>query len=58
MLIAVQDASSGHMTDAAYHALKEFGARNPLKGKLRNSYALLGWSGYGVLDAVTQVTMK
>ena len=54
-MIAVQDASHGQMSDGAYEALELFGATNPLKYKLRNSYALLGYSGPGKLDAVTQV---
>ena len=54
-MIAVQDASSEQMSDGAYDALGSFGAINPLKYKFRNSYALLGYSGPGELDAVTQV---
>lgn len=57
VLVAIQDSAGGQMSDAAYNALKKFGARNQLKYKFRNSYALLGWSGQGVLDAVTQVIM-
>ena len=43
------------MTKAAYDALKKFGATNQLRNKFRNSYALLGYSGPGELDAVAQV---
>ena len=43
------------MTKAAYDALKKFGAKNQLRNIFRNSYALLGYSGPGEVDAVTQV---
>ena len=43
------------MSNKAYDAFTRFGAEDQLRYKLRNSYALLGWSGYGSLDAVTQV---
>lgn len=55
VLVAIGDSAGNRMSDAAYNALIKFGARNQLKYKFRNSYALLGWSGPGVLDAVSQV---
>ena len=55
MLVAIQDEASFKMSDTAYDALKRFGAANQLRKKFRSSYALLGWSGYGQLSAVTQV---
>ena len=50
MLIANQDA----FDYAIYTALTKFGAVNPIKD-FRSSFALLGYSGPGELDAVTQV---
>ena len=55
VLIAIKDEGSAKMTDEAYNSLKEFGANSPLNKNFRGSYALLGWSGPGTLDAVTQV---
>ena len=55
VLVAIQDSAGARMSNTAYEALKMFGARNQLMYKYRNSYALLGWSGPGVLDAVSQV---
>ena len=57
-MVAIQDEGSNKMTDAAYDALKRLGAENPLKNNFRSSYALLGYSGPGELDAVTQVIFK
>ena len=56
VLIAIQNEGSSRMTDEAYDLLERFGANNILRKKYRSSYALLGWSGPGTLDAVTQVT--
>ena len=55
VLISVQDASAKKMTEIAYETMKRVGATNPLKYHFRSSYALLGYSGPGKLDAVTQV---
>ncbi len=55
-MIAIKDEGSDKMTDEAYNLFKEFGAYSPLNKNYRGSYALLGWSGPGTLDAVTQVT--
>ena len=57
-MIAIQDEGSRLMTAAAYDLLQRLGADNPLRNKNRSSYALLGWSGPGTLDAVKQVTYK
>ena len=54
MLIATQDAFHTHMTNKAYAALYRFGAFHPIRA-FRASYALLGYSGPGRLNAVTQV---
>ena len=55
VLIAIQDEGSARMNATAYDALKKVGAKDPLRGDPRSSYALLGWSGPGVPNFVTQV---
>ena len=55
VLIAIQDEGSREMSEAAYKALEKFGAQDPLKENYRSSYALLGWSGPGVPNFITQV---
>ena len=55
VLVAIQDEGSKKMTDAAYEALERFGATNQLRNKFRSSFALLGYSGPGQFDAITQV---
>ena len=54
MLIATQDAFEVHMSNEAYTCLQNLGAVNPIRA-FRASFALLGYSGPGQLDAVTQV---
>ena len=58
VLVAIQDEASNKMSNSAYDALKRFGATNQIRGKFRSSYALIGWSGYGQLSAVTQVQQQ
>ncbi len=55
-MIAIKDDGSYRMRPDAYDLLERFGADKPLQNKYRSSYALLGWSGPGTLDALTQVT--
>ena len=54
MLIATQDAFKTHMTNTTYTVLTKFGAVNPIKDFCASFY-LLGYSGLGEQDAVTQV---
>ena len=55
VLIAIQDDGSKKMSTAGYDALEKVGAQDLLRGSYRSSYALLGWSGPGAPDFVTQV---
>ena len=54
VLIATKDAFQTHMNNEAYTCLQNLGAVNPIRA-FRASFALLGYSGPGQLDAVTQV---
>ena len=58
VLVAIQDEGSHRMSNLGYNALRRFGAHNQIKKNFRSSYALLGWSGHGKLDAVTQVSLN
>jgi hypothetical protein len=55
VLIAIQDDGSRDMTDPGYEALEMVGAQNPLRRIYRSSYALIGWSGPGAPNFITQV---
>ena len=54
VLIATQDAFETHMNNEAYTCLQNLGAVKPIRA-FRASFALLGYSGPGQLDAVSQV---
>ena len=55
VLIAIQDAAGEKMTNSAYYAMRRFGAWSQYKNELRSSFALIGWSGPGKTNFVTQV---